>query len=483
MAASWRRILTTADTTDTVTNGSSALPDGDAVYDFVIGLGYTSNTGDITGVTAGTGLTGGGGSGAVTLAVSGLTVNEIAAGSLLVAGETFADNDTSLMTAAAINDRIESFGYTTNTGDITGVTAGTGLTGGGGSGAVTLAVSGLTVNEIAAGSLLISGETFADNDTSLMTAAAINDRIESFGYTTNTGDITGVTAGTGLTGGGGSGAVTLAVSGLTVNEIAAGSLLISGETFADNDTSLMTAAAINDRITSFGYTTNTGDITNVTAGTNLSGGGGSGSVTINLATALTGMTSMAGDDGTGSNGSASDLTLSGGISTGAGIGGDILFKTSTVDADGTTNANSLETAMTIAAATSEGADTTVTINGDLVVNGSTSSVDVQTLTVEDKTIEIAEGAHSDATADGAGLIVDTTTTSANKASFKWVNSSVGLSGWEVRDSGASLPQMGVAVLNKYTADPTITTMPQGSLAFNDGSGTGTAGLYLYIDGA
>ena len=192
---------------------------------------------------------------------------------------------------------------------------------------------------------------------------------------------------------------------------------------------------------------------------------------------------MAGNDGTGSNGGASDLTLSGGISTGAGIGGDILFKTSTVDADGTTNANSLETAMTIAAATSEGADTTVTINGDLVVNGSTSSVDVQTLTVEDKTIEIAEGAHSDATADGAGLIVDTTTTSANKASFKWVDSSVGLSGWEVRDSGASLPQMGVAVLNKYAADPTITTMPQGSLAFNDGTGTGTAGLYLYIDGA
>ena len=28
------------------------------------------------------------------------------------------------MTAAAVNDRIESFGYTTNVGDITGVTAG-----------------------------------------------------------------------------------------------------------------------------------------------------------------------------------------------------------------------------------------------------------------------------------------------------------------------------------------------------------------------
>jgi len=86
--------------------------------------------GDITGVTAGTGLTGTNLTGPVpTLNVGGLTVAELAASSVLVAGETFADNDTNLMTAAAINDRIESFGYTTNVGDITGValTAGTGI--------------------------------------------------------------------------------------------------------------------------------------------------------------------------------------------------------------------------------------------------------------------------------------------------------------------------------------------------------------------
>ena len=91
----------------------------------------TATDGDITGVTAGTGLSGGGTSGAVTLNVSGLTVSEIAAGSILVAGETFADNDTSLMSAAAINDRIESFGYTTSTGDITGVRITTDTGGGG----------------------------------------------------------------------------------------------------------------------------------------------------------------------------------------------------------------------------------------------------------------------------------------------------------------------------------------------------------------
>mgnify|MGYP003137945781 CR=1 FL=1 len=77
-------------------------------------------------------------------------------------------------------------------GDIEGVTAGTGLSGGGTSGTVTLNVSGLTISEFAGASLTTSSESFADNDTTLMTSAAINDRIESFGYTTNTGDITGV---------------------------------------------------------------------------------------------------------------------------------------------------------------------------------------------------------------------------------------------------------------------------------------------------
>ena len=69
------------------------------------------------------------------------------------------------------------------------------------------------------------------------------------------GDITAVVAGTGLSGGSTSGEATLNVSGLTVSEIAANSLTTSSESFADNDTTLMTSAAINDRITSFNYLT------------------------------------------------------------------------------------------------------------------------------------------------------------------------------------------------------------------------------------
>jgi len=52
----------------------------------------------------------------------------------------------------------------------------------------------------------------------------------------------------------------------------------------------MTSAAIADKIESYGFSTTTGDITGVTAGTNLNGGGTSGGVTLNLDTTLTGMT-------------------------------------------------------------------------------------------------------------------------------------------------------------------------------------------------
>ena len=66
----------------------------------------------------------------------------------------------------------------TDTGYITGVTAGTGLTGGGTSGTATLNVSGLTVAEFTGSAIQISSESYVDNNTSLMTSAAISDKIE-----------------------------------------------------------------------------------------------------------------------------------------------------------------------------------------------------------------------------------------------------------------------------------------------------------------
>ena len=161
----------------------------------------TESSGDIEGVTAGTGLSGGGTTGTVTLNVSGLTVSEIAAGSILVAGETFADNDTSLMSAAAINDRIESFGYTTNTGDITGVdltgagpmviSSETGTTSGDYSATIGIASASATV--IGAVELATTAETTTGTDT---TRAVTPDGLKD-GYQGSTNVVTVGTISTG----------------------------------------------------------------------------------------------------------------------------------------------------------------------------------------------------------------------------------------------------------------------------------------------
>lgn len=89
-----------------------------------------------------------------------------------------------------------------------------------------------------------------------------------------------------------------APSDLTVNSFNVASITTSLEAFADNDTTLMTSAAIDDRILSYGYTTNTGDITSIINGTglDLDGGDGlSGNVTIKLSDT----TVTAGDYGSG----------------------------------------------------------------------------------------------------------------------------------------------------------------------------------------
>jgi len=128
----------------TMVAGSGITLTHDSSSQMTIASTTTANDATIT-LTAGTGLSGGGnlttnqsGNETITFNVSGLTVSEFGAAAIQLSTESFSDSDAVLMTAAAVNDRIESFGYTTNTGDITSVTAGTGLTGGDTSGDVTI---------------------------------------------------------------------------------------------------------------------------------------------------------------------------------------------------------------------------------------------------------------------------------------------------------------------------------------------------------
>ena len=97
----------------------------------------------------------------------------------------------------------------------------------------------MTFDSVALTAIQTSAEAFADNDTSIMTSAAIDDRILSYGYSTTTGTVTSVSGGNGLTG-------TITSSG-SLNVGAGTHITVNADDVAVNTTTLFASPAFKDR--------------------------------------------------------------------------------------------------------------------------------------------------------------------------------------------------------------------------------------------
>ena len=338
---------TTASNTQTFTNKSGNISQ------WTNNSGYTTNTGDITGVTAGSGISGGGTSGTVTVTNSDKGSSQSIFKNIAVSGQStvVADSNSDTLTFAAAGGMTittdaatDTITFNPNDDNSNYYVSGASYA----SGTLTLTRNGLSTltatgfptnnNQLSNGSgyTTNTGTTTASNTQTFTNKSGnISQWTNNSGYTTNTGDITGVTAGTGLSGGGTSGSVTLT---LDLGELGVGNTLVgtdylvsenggadkrqlvssiplsifsnnagwttnTGTTTASNSQTFTNKSGnISQWSNNSGYTTNVGDITGVTAGTGMSGGGTSGTVTLTNSAPNIVQTTVTGNAGTVTNG-------------------------------------------------------------------------------------------------------------------------------------------------------------------------------------
>jgi hypothetical protein len=347
------------------------------------------------------------------------------------------------------SNAFNSTAFTTNTGDITSVVAGTGLTDGGTSGAVTLNVAGGTgitanANDIAITNTSVTAGSYT------FTALTVDaqGRITAASSGTDSGDVN-QNAFTTVSPSSGASVVADAVSD-TLNFTASGGMTITGTagtdtinfSSTDNNTQLNNAGVIGKVLT--GLSTGSGG-TVVAADTILAAFG-----RIEYRVALNDAKSTDVDHNTDSNVSASVLKtrLGEGFASNAVSIGDSDDEV-TIPGD-------------------------LVVTGDLLVSGDTVTVNVGTLSVEDKNIELANGSSSAAASSTAGLTVRTT--ASTSASLIWKNGG-SIGEWGVQRNGdATFLPMQVCQVESTSGTPAGLDNIAGTMAYNSADNA----MWLYI---